>query len=270
MQSATLPTLRRGRARIIVLAALLLCTISVALAVITVSAQSGGNGPVTHTGVGEPETVGPVSNLTATAADGEVRLAWTPAQNAQVHFVVYLPAADARAGNYADTQMVAVSGGSNTVIAGLSNGTAYIFNAIGMRWNWVNYGAVWGSWDRWANATPAAAPTATPAPATRPIRLRQRLPLRPRAAAWSSTRLRQHRRLHLPPRPRLPPHQCRRLPPRRPRLRLPPHRRLRLPPRPRRRPLRPGIPAVSPVTGQPWLRSTKPPTAPIGEATTTG
>ena len=168
MQSATLPTLLRGRARIITLAALLLGTLSVVLAVITVSAQSGGNGPVTHIGVGEPETVGPVTNLTATAADGEVRLTWTPAQNAQAHFVVYLPAADANAGNYADTQMVAVSGGSDTVIAGLPNGTAYIFNAIGMRWNWVNYGAVWGSWDSWVNATPAAAPTATPAPADTP------------------------------------------------------------------------------------------------------
>ena len=104
-----------------------------------------------------------MTNLTATAADGAVRLAWTPAQNAQVHFVVYLPAAAANAGNYAGTQMVAVSSGNAAVIAGLSNGTSYSFNAIGMRWNWVNYGAVWGGWASWANATPAAVTTATPA-----------------------------------------------------------------------------------------------------------
>ena len=166
MQSAILPALLRGRARIIVLA-ILLCALAAALTAITVSAQSpggDGDGPVAHTGVGEPETVGQVTNLTATAADGAVHLTWTPAQNAQVHFVVYLPTADASAGNYAGTQMVAVSGGSDTVIAGLSNGTSYSFNAIGMRWNWVNYGAVWGSWDSWVNATP----TATPAPADTP------------------------------------------------------------------------------------------------------
>ena len=166
MQPAAWPALLRGRARITVLA-ILLCALAAALTAITVSAQSpggDGDGPVAHTGLGEPETVGQVTNLTVTAADGAVRLTWTPAQNAQVHFVVYLPTADASAGNYAGTRMAAVSGGNDTVIAGLSNGTSYSFNAIGMRWNWVNYGAVWGSWDSWVNATP----TATPAPADTP------------------------------------------------------------------------------------------------------
>ena len=107
-------------------------------------------------GFTEPQFVGPVSSLAA-SADGQeagaVRLIWSPAENAQVHFVIYVKSEELYAGNYASARMAPFSG-SEGVITGLDGGTSYHFNVIGMRWNWVEYGAVWGSWTDWASATP--------------------------------------------------------------------------------------------------------------------
>ena len=121
----------------------------------------------------EPQTIGAVSNLAA-RADGQpagtVRVSWDAADNAQTHFVVYLKSTDAAAGSYAGARMAAFSG-ANGVIGGLEPGTAYSFIVIGMRWNWVNYGAVWGQWSDWAAATPsgtAGPPAAAVTPAAEP------------------------------------------------------------------------------------------------------
>ena len=114
-------------------------------------------------GFTEPQFVGPVSSLAA-SADGQeagaVRLIWSPAENAQVHFVIYVKSEELYAGNYASARMAPFSG-SEGVITGLDGGTSYHFNVIGMRWNWVEYGAVWGSWTDWASATPVGADAAS-------------------------------------------------------------------------------------------------------------
>ena len=104
----------------------------------------------------EPQFVGPVTGLTAAtqgAPAGSVRLVWTPAQNAHVHFAVYIKSADVTAGNYATAQMVPFSGAEG-VISGLESGIPYHFIVIGMRWNWIQYGPVWGAWSSWQTATP--------------------------------------------------------------------------------------------------------------------
>ena len=106
----------------------------------------------------EPQTVGPVANLTASAdgqADGMARLSWSEAENAQVHFVVYVKSAELSAGSYTSAQMVPFAGPGGT-ISGLEGGTSYSFIVIGMRWNWVEYGTAWGSRSEWTAATPAA------------------------------------------------------------------------------------------------------------------
>ena len=114
----------------------------------------------------EPNMVGPVTNLTASAdgqPDGAVRLTWSQAENAQVHFVVYAKSDEVNAGNYANARMAPFSG-TEGVISGLDGGTSYSFIVIGMRWNWVDYGAVWGSWSQWASATPTGSlPAGQPA-----------------------------------------------------------------------------------------------------------
>ena len=121
----------------------------------------------------EPQTVGPVTNLAVTTQgqqNGTVKLTWTAAENAQVHFVVYLQSADAASGNYGVAEMVAFNG-TEGVISGLKGGIPYHFIVIGMRWNWVEYGTVWGRWSEWMSATPRGidqpAPL-TPVPSTEP------------------------------------------------------------------------------------------------------
>ena len=113
----------------------------------------------------EPQTVGQVTNLAASTdgqPDGAVRLTWSQAENAQVHFVVYAKSDEVNAGNYANAQMAPFTG-TEGVVRGLDGGTSYSFIVIGMRWNWVNYGAVWGTWSQWASATPAGS-AAVPQP----------------------------------------------------------------------------------------------------------
>ena len=118
-------------------------------------------------GFTEPQFVGPVTNLAASIIgqeSGSVLLTWTPAQNAQVHFAVYIRSADLAVGNYETTRMIPFEG-SGGVIGGLEGGTSYNFIVIGMRWNWINYGTVWGTWSSWRDATPqhTEAPVSNPA-----------------------------------------------------------------------------------------------------------
>ena len=153
-----MPAWKHHRLRLAGLFALL-CALAVALAGFGGSPQA----PLPTT-TEEPTFVGPVSNLTATTADrehGAVRLTWTAAENAQVHFVAYLKSTDAAARNFGGTQMAAFSG-TDGVISGLEGGTSYDFYAIGMRWNWIDYGAVWGSWAGPVSATPQETPQTAP------------------------------------------------------------------------------------------------------------
>ena len=123
-----------------------------------VTATPGGasaNGEETAAGM-EPTMIGPVTNLAAVPVEGEpgaVRLTWTPTDNAQVHFVVYLKTADAVARNYGGAQ-IAPFAGSEGVVRGLELGERYSFIVIGMRWNWIQYGTLWGNWSEWVTATP--------------------------------------------------------------------------------------------------------------------
>ena len=118
-------------------------------------------------GFAEPQFVGPVTNLAASTLgqeSGSVLLTWTPAQNAQAHFAVYIRSTDLAAGNYETIRMIPFDG-SGGVIGGLEGGTSYNFIVIGMRWNWINFGTVWGAWSSWRDATPqhTAAPVSNPA-----------------------------------------------------------------------------------------------------------
>ena len=119
-----------------------------------VAAEAAGEGEVSSPA--EPQFVGPFENLTV-SVDGQeagaVRLAWIPAENAQVHFVVSIKSADLAAGNYRAAKMAPLAG-SEGVVSGLEGGTSYYFIVIGMRWNWVEYGTVWGTWSPWVSATP--------------------------------------------------------------------------------------------------------------------
>ena len=104
----------------------------------------------------EPQFVGPTTGLAVSALGqepGTVRAIWTSAENAQVHFVVYIKSADIASRNYG-TARVAPFAGSEGVIGGLESGVPYHFIAIGMRWNWIDYGTVWGSWSDWVETTP--------------------------------------------------------------------------------------------------------------------
>ena len=161
--SAVAAGLRRWHGLVIGLFALL-CTLTVALT------GFGGNAQ-TPLPAAEPQSVGAVANLTASADEqesGTVRLTWSEAENAQVHFVVYVKSAELSAGNYGSARMVPFAG-SQGVVRGLDGGTSYSFIVIGMRWNWVEYGTVWGSWSDWVSATPEGSASATStAPAVEP------------------------------------------------------------------------------------------------------
>ena len=122
------------------------------------SATPGGSASATSTAsAAEPQSVGPTTNLTASADEqesGTVRLTWSEAENAQVHFVVYVKSAELSAGNYGSALMAPFAG-SQGVVSGLEGGTSYSFIVIGMRWNWAEYGPVWGSWSDWTTEVPA-------------------------------------------------------------------------------------------------------------------
>ena len=145
-----------------VLAALVTAFLVAAVPDSTISARS------------EPATVGAVTGLIASADDqapGVVRLTWNAAENAQVYFVLYLEEDEFRAGSYGGIRMRAFNG-TEGEIAGLVGGRSYRFYATGMRWNFGNFGTVWGAWSQQATATPATggvpsgAPVAQSEPAT--------------------------------------------------------------------------------------------------------
>ena len=122
-----------------------------------VAATPTGTGPRTGaSSPAEPTTVGGIENFSVAVQgqeEGSVGVSWTPAVNAQTHFVVYLKSADRAARNYGGVRMVPFDG-SEGVIQGLEGGISYDFIAIGMRWNWIQFGTFWGSWSGWVAATP--------------------------------------------------------------------------------------------------------------------
>ena len=151
----------------------LVCALAVAVA---------GFGGVAQTSAAEPTTVGQATDLRASTVnqgDGEARLAWTAAQDAQVYFVVYLKTSELNARNFGQVQMVPFSG-TEGVVSGLEGGTEYSFIVTGMRWNWVNYGPVWGTWSNWASATPrgTTSSTGTQLPTAEPATVGQATDLR--------------------------------------------------------------------------------------------
>ena len=141
------------------------------LCALTVGWAGFGGNAQSPTPAAEPQSVGAVANLTASVdgqEPGAVRLTWSEAENAQVHFVVYVKSAELSAGNYGSARMVPFAG-SQGVVRGLDGGTSYSFIVIGMRWNWVDYGTVWGSWSAWVSATPGGSASSTgTAPAAEP------------------------------------------------------------------------------------------------------
>ena len=44
--------------------------------------------------------------------------------------------------------------GSQGVVSGLISEAPYYFAIVGMRWNWIIYGTVWGGWSNLISATP--------------------------------------------------------------------------------------------------------------------
>ena len=108
----------------------------------------------------EPETVGRVTGLTASAdgqPPGTVHLTWNPVENAQVYFVSFLNIADARAGKGIKSEMRAFSEPLGT-ISGLQSGAEYYFIARGMRFNWTDFSEVLGDWSTVQSATPTLIP----------------------------------------------------------------------------------------------------------------
>ena len=96
----------------------------------------------------EPETVGAVTGLTASAEGqppGTVHLTWNAAENAQVYFVLFVKADDLASGNYAGIQMRAFNG-TEATIDGLEGGASYHFIARGMRYNISVFKDFWGAW----------------------------------------------------------------------------------------------------------------------------
>ena len=133
------------------------------LGALTVALVGFGGSPQAPLPSAEPQSVGPVTNMVASTesqAVGAVRLTWTAAENAQVHFIVYLKSSDNVAGNSSVARMDTFNG-TEGVLRGLEPGTSYDFIAIGMRWNWINYGVVWGGWSEWVSATPPSGSAAT-------------------------------------------------------------------------------------------------------------
>ncbi len=132
-----------------------------ALAALVAAALTLGGSERLAAAQSEPQTVGDVTGFTASVegqADGSVHLTWNAADNAQVYFVVYIKSTDLVEGNYGSVQMRPFNGTEGT-IDGLDGGAPYSFTVIGMRWNWINYGTVWGNFTAWQHATPSGTAT---------------------------------------------------------------------------------------------------------------
>ena len=67
--------------------------------------------------------------------------------------MVYARSEEVLDGDYTGVRMIPFAG-SGGVVSGLESGESYHFIVIGMRWNWVRYGTVWGRWTSWFPATP--------------------------------------------------------------------------------------------------------------------
>lgn len=138
--------------------------LTAALAAVVAAALTLGGSERLAAAQSEPQTVGDVTGFAASVEgqpNGSVHLAWNAADNAQVYFVVYIKSTDLVAGNYGSVQMRPFNGTEGT-IDGLDGGVPYGFTVTGMRWNWINYGTVWGNFAAWQHATPpgvAALPT---------------------------------------------------------------------------------------------------------------
>ena len=167
---------RRKLSRSVLIAAALLMFVVAGMALALQPANAQG------TPAAEPTSVGQAANLRASTVgqdDGTVRLTWTGASDAQVHFLVYLKTSNLREQNFGQARMAPFAG-TEGVVTGLEGGTEYSFIVIGMRWNWVNYGTVWGNWSNWQTATPRGTTTDMGAalPATEPTSVGQAANLR--------------------------------------------------------------------------------------------
>ena len=155
--SATIVRLVQDHWRGTVVIAVVLVAVLAALLALGVSERSA-------TAQSEPETVGRVTGLTATAEGqppGTVHLTWNAAENAQVYFVYYIEEKDLNVSNWSAGQMRAFNV-TEATIDGLAGGTTYYFAASGMRWHFGTFKPLWGGWDYWQAATPtgsAASPT---------------------------------------------------------------------------------------------------------------
>ncbi|MYC32812.1 MAG: fibronectin type III domain-containing protein [Chloroflexi bacterium] len=148
--SATIVRLVQDHRRGTVVIAVVLVAVLAALLALGVSERSA-------TAQSEPETVGRVTGLTATAegqSPGTVHLTWNAAENAQVYFVLFVKADDLASGNYAGVQMRAFNE-TEATIDGLEAGASYHFIARGMRYNISTFKHVWG--DDWSSLTTATA-----------------------------------------------------------------------------------------------------------------
>ena len=169
--SATRVRLVQDHRRGTVVIAVVLVAVLAALLALGVSERSA-------TAQSEPETVGRVTGLTATAEDqspGTVHLTWNAAENAQVYFVLFVKADDLASGNYAGVQMRAFNE-TEATIDGLEAGASYHFIARGMRYNISTFKHVWG--DDWSSLTTATAAGVASGNATPPD-VSQPMPVEP-------------------------------------------------------------------------------------------
>lgn len=119
-----------------------------------------------------PPELGRPTNLVAApgAAPGAAALRWTPAANAEAHFVYYRPAKSGGAGRYWKPLPGAAA---SATVAGLAPGQPYWFTVIAGRpapgaesassWQWSQ----WSNWAQSVAASPPPPPTppSTPSPA---------------------------------------------------------------------------------------------------------
>ena len=89
-----------------------------------------------------------------------MRRAWQAADNAQVHFVYFIEQSELLKRNWDVGQMRAFNG-TEATIEGLSGGQTYYFAVRGMRWDFGEFKAVWGSWLYWEAITPAGDSTSS-------------------------------------------------------------------------------------------------------------
>ena len=118
----------------------------------------------------EPDMVGPVTNLAVSVvgqAEGSVRLTWSQAEDAQVHFVVYAKSDEVNAGNLrqrADRAIRRDRGGGQTVWKVAHPTVSSSSGCAGTGWITERFGA---AWSQWSSATPAGSAWLSRQPAMR-------------------------------------------------------------------------------------------------------